>query len=141
MAEESFVDGRPGNTPTPRPNAGDPVQVRTIERLQHDKRDEQLNDLKALLSMPEGRRVLWRVLEHCGIYASTYSAAHSTASFLEGQRQVGTTLISWLGAVDPLAYPRLMAEGRRDRATDEAILAVQLADAKAREQKSRDGER
>ncbi len=139
MAEESFAEG---SAPSPTAiNAGDPVQVRTLERLLHDKRDEQLNDLKALLAMPEGRRVLWRVLEHCGVYASTHSTVHATAAYEEGRRQVGTALILWLSAVDPLAYPRLMAAGAQDRATDEAILRVQLEQAREREQKSRDGER
>ncbi len=138
MAEESFAEGRPA---APKPNAGNPVEVRTLDRLLHDKRDEQLNDLKVLLSIPEGRRVLWRILEHCAIYSSTYSHVHATASFLEGQRQVGTTVVGWMTGVDPLAYPRLMAEGRQDRATDEAILAARLAEAKSREQKESGGER
>ncbi len=133
MPEESFADGRAPDAP--QRDAGDPVQARTITALMRAKADQQVADLAVVLASAEGRRFVWRVLEHCTPYGSSYSESHALASRLEGRREVGLDLIAWLSAVDPLTYPRLMAEGRRDRATDEAILAARLAEAREREQK------
>ncbi len=127
MAEDTFVAG---GAP---PNAGDPVRVRTLATLLAEKAEQDKADLATLLAMPEGRRFLWRLLEHASPYASTFALNHASMALAEGTRQVGTWLVVQLQALGEETYPRLMVEGMKDRKMDQLIRDARIAEAKKRD--------
>lgn len=79
---------------------------REIEAL----RDQQVEDLRQLLALPEGRRFLWRLLGECRIYQSPMNPNGSMQAHNIGMGDAGRMLISWLTDVDPKAYPQLMLD-------------------------------
>ncbi len=125
--EDTFV---PGGQP---PNAGDPVRVRTLSTLLAEKALQDQTDLAALLAMPEGRRFLWRLLEHAEPLASVFSLNHASMALAEGKRQVGTWLVVQLQSIGEETYPRLMVEGLKDRKMDQLIREARIAEASKRD--------
>jgi hypothetical protein len=95
---------------TPRADVGDEVSVkhkRSRAQLVLERRDEEL---RAVLSQPVGRAVLWAVLEQCGIYRSSFSPEALNMAFQEGGRNVGLELITRIQSVDPNAYTLMTRE-------------------------------
>jgi hypothetical protein len=91
------------------------------EQAEQSRLLQSLNDakdLEALLTMPEGRRFLRRVLALCGLGAISYvpGDTHATA-FKEGQRNIGLWLEAQLQA-QPVLYLQLLTEIYHDRASN-----------------------
>lgn len=54
--------------------------------------EQRQNDLKAVVSTPEGKRFIASILADCGIYRSSFTG-NSQTFFNEGQRAAGLRLI------------------------------------------------
>lgn len=68
-------------------------------------------DLREILKGPGGRRVVWSVLEECGVYADTFRGEDTHASSYEqGKRKVGLTLLEKVFTADPNAYTLMRHE-------------------------------
>lgn len=99
-------------------NAADPEQVKRGGRKEKDARDRELHDLRAVLATEPGRRVLWRVLWHCGVFASVYDEGPLIYKNA-GRQDVGHFLMAEIEAADDEAIFRLMVEARRrEKRTD-----------------------
>ena len=83
----------------------------TEEKLQQ----QDIEDLRALLSIREGARFFARLLAACGVFRLSYTPGdtHATA-FAEGQRNIGLTVYSDLLEVDP-DVQKLVRQGIRER--------------------------
>jgi hypothetical protein len=106
-------------------NAADPRQVKDAGRKAKRAREEELQDLAALLGTEPGRRVLWRVLSYCGLFGEVFAADSHLMAFNAGVRNVGLFLHAEISAADEMAFFLMMKEAR-DRQTkqgDEAQAA------------------
>jgi hypothetical protein len=92
-------------------NAADPTQVKEAEKKDKLERDLQIDDMKFILSTPQGRRLVWRYLEFCGIFRSIW---HPSAEihFNEGMRNVGLRLITDIEEANPDALVLMMKEAK-----------------------------
>ena len=79
------------------------------------RQDGEKEDLKAVAATYAGRAALWRVLDHCGIYRSTFSPDAGIAAFSEGKRAAGLWLLNEILTADGKLYT-LMAQEAQDRA-------------------------
>lgn len=95
-----------------RRNAADEGQVQEATRDAKLRRERELNDLRSVLNTVEGRRFLWRILEFCGLYKTSFTGSSETF-FLEGQRNVGIKLITEIIETEPEAYLLMMKEHRK----------------------------
>ena len=57
----------------------------------YDLVEQAKDDLKWLMSLPRGRRIVWRWLENCGVFRCSPSDPH-TMAVSEGRRLVGIGL-------------------------------------------------
>ena len=75
--------------------------------------------LAKVLETPEGRRVLWRVLESAGIYRSTFAGddTHRSA-MLEGRRSMGLELFDDIMSYVPGQYPVMQRESLSEESED-----------------------
>jgi len=122
MTDARSSDGRrPGDAALVR-NAADAQQVQRGGRLAQRRRDRELNDLRAVLATAEGRRAIWRLLEHCGVNRSSYDPSQRGDStvFREGARNVGLFLMAEITDADEEALVTMMREARA-RAQSEAL--------------------
>jgi hypothetical protein len=92
-------------------NAADPAQVKKRQRTEKDRVDQQREDLKVLLKMPEFRRYLWRhINESCGLFRSAANGNGSIQSQNIGMQDVARILWVEIEGVDPMAIPAMMFE-------------------------------
>lgn len=71
---------------------------------------EQENTWKELTSTYAGRRGLWRVLEECGVFATSFSADPYEMAFREGKRNIGLWLIQELSSINPDLFVQMQTE-------------------------------
>lgn len=83
-------------------NAADEKQVKEAARKERDKREDEINDMKAVLATPEGRRVMYRILEHCGILKSIWTPS-AEIHFRAGRQDAGLFLMSEIVQADDKA--------------------------------------
>lgn len=88
-------------------------------RAQELYRDQIALDLEAVLSIPQGRRVLLRLLERCGVYRSAFTGETEATALRLGEQNIGLWLIAQIEDVDPTEYPKLLLEAaqKRDKET------------------------
>ena len=90
-------------------NASDPKQIADVEGKAKRKSSQEDSDLLAVMSAPEGRRLLWRYLEITGIYKLSYTG-NSETFFNEGQRNIGLKLLAEIQRVAPAEYMEMVRE-------------------------------
>jgi hypothetical protein len=92
-------------------NASDPSQVKNAKVNEKLRRDQELNDVRSVLGTIQGRRLLWKYLELCGVYKTSFTGSSETF-FLEGQRNVGLKILGDIMDADPMAYVNMMKENK-----------------------------
>lgn len=93
-------------------NAADEEQVSRAAERQKTAREGELEDLAAMLANPQGRRVMWRLLEACGIFRSSFSAEAGLTAFNEGARNIGLMLLADINEACPQMYVTMLNEAR-----------------------------
>lgn len=88
------------------------------EKLSKDdklQRDQIMLDLEAVLRLPQGRRVLLRILERTGVYRNAFTGEQATTDLRLGEQNIGLWLIAQMEAVGPTEYPELLLEAARNK--------------------------
>jgi hypothetical protein len=93
-------------------NVADKEQVKSAAFKEKRKREQELKDVSDVLMSPHGRRFVWRYLEKCGVYRSSYTG-NSQTFFLEGERNIGLQLMTDIMDANPELYLKLVRENRR----------------------------
>ncbi len=73
------------------------------------RREQELNDIRAVLSTREGRRFMWRLLTIGSLFRTTFTG-NSTGFFLEGHRNLALMILNDIQKVDPGNFGILWAE-------------------------------
>jgi len=83
---------------------------------------QELADLDSLMSLPAGRRFLWRLLTQSGVFRSSFSSDPLVMAMNEGQRNVGLRVVGAIMAACPEKYLDMMrlAKGLREREDEDA---------------------
>ena len=90
-------------------NAADPQQVRAATQKERFRRKDELDDVRFLLSTSQGRRFLWRLLDHCRVFASIYETS-AVIHYNAGQQDIGHFLMAEIVAADQAGFLTLMKE-------------------------------
>lgn len=101
-------------------NVGDPKQVKAARKKQRDEAQQATEELKALLTLPEFRRFLIRLLletHHRTLYSGFGAPAGVLASFLAVEN-LGKKVLDWVLQADPRAYTLLMVDAGAKAAAD-----------------------
>lgn len=100
-------------------NAADEGAVQGASRKQKANRQTQVNDVAWVLSTPQGRRFIWRYLEDCKVFQTTFNPSGSIMTYQEGQRNVGLMLLADVNESQPEAYILMMNEARKQKENSE----------------------
>lgn len=78
--------------------------------------------MDSLMSLPAGRRFLWRLLTQSGVFRSSFSPDPLVMAMNEGQRNVGLRVVGAIMAACPEKYLDMMrlAKGLREREDEDA---------------------
>src|SRR5690348_3711287 len=93
-------------------NAADPKQIAEASRKEKDRRKRELAELRRLLDLPDGRRFLWRLLEHCDVFASVYDDVPVRMAHHSGKQDVGHFLLAEINDAQPTALLQMMREAK-----------------------------
>lgn len=91
-------------------NAADPRQVKDAKKREKLRRDGELADMRAVLELPEGRRMLWRLMGHCKTFESVFDELATTMAFKAGRQDVGHFVMVEILAADQTKFALMQAE-------------------------------
>lgn len=90
-------------------NPHDPKDVEQAEKGRDLKVNQKTEDMKWLLSHPEGRRIAWGLLSDCGVFRISFTG-NSTTFFNEGKRSVGNKFYTEMISADADASIKMFKE-------------------------------
>ena len=93
-------------------------------KAEERERDELRAAFAAVLSVAQGKRVLFWVLEQAAIYRDAYSGNDGATNYILGQQAVGRKLIGMMDDLDPRTYPKLLMDIADIKAMDRAGAAM-----------------
>jgi hypothetical protein len=96
-----------------RRNISDESQIKELTRDEKLRLEQEEKDLAVLLEQPEGRRYLWKMLDFCGVYRTSFTGSSETF-YLEGKRNVGLMILSEIMKASPEAYLLMINENRKE---------------------------
>ena len=100
---------------------GQEEQKKKVAQIQERLLERQSSDLKKILDMPEGRRLLWRILKEARIFHAHPDEAQPMA-VAEGARRLGLTLFSEILSARPESFTAMQREAASDKLERESEL-------------------
>lgn len=85
------------------------------------KKERNLNDIRKILSTPEGRRFYWRLLSNAGCFLQSFTGEVNTTIFNEGRRSVGLNFLNDALEAKPSSYSQMQDEYQSELKMEEQI--------------------
>ncbi|OPX89052.1 MAG: hypothetical protein A4E53_01660 [Pelotomaculum sp. PtaB.Bin104] len=95
-------------------NSADPKQIKAAKEKERFSRESELNDLVTVLNTVEGRRVLWRLMSHCGVFGSIFEQS-SKIYYNSGCQDVGHFIMSEITEADQEFLFVMMRENQGEK--------------------------
>ena len=95
-------------------NASDPEQIKKAGERMQSRRDVELNDMRAILALPQGRRFLWRVIGICGPMKNPFHTDASVMAYNAGIGELGRVLLDDAMEASLEQFLIMFREGKRD---------------------------
>lgn len=88
-----------------------PTAQAILAELQERYERQQKDDLRAVLSTPEGRRLVWRIVDEiAGVHGKAFHGSPEVALHAEGRRSVGIDLMLAVQTLDPTLWQQVIAD-------------------------------
>lgn len=84
-------------------DAGDEVSVGKRKTKAQLKKEQEVEELKQVLSTKAGMNVIWRILAKTGPFEGSFTG-NSTTFFKEGRRSIGLEIITEINEASPRAF-------------------------------------
>lgn len=94
-------------------NAADPKQVKEGDRKVRNKRHDELQDLRSVLSLDFGRRFVWRLLKEAKVFESIWHPS-ALIHYNSGRQDFGHFLMAEIVEADTNGLLKLMQEQGRN---------------------------
>jgi len=119
-------------------NAADPQQVKHAGRKEKDRRERELDDLRAVMALPEGRRLLWRLMGWSGYLQNpTHQRGDMTHQNI-GRADAGRFILAEIMDADESKFLVMQQEAwqasRREQVEAEAVRTKSASSTSAQSQ-------
>jgi hypothetical protein len=75
------------------------------------RKAREVNDLRDILALPQGRRYIWKLWGLTGVFRASYAPKDSNlTAFREGQRDIGLALLQDINEASPTALGQMRSE-------------------------------
>lgn len=92
-------------------NISDEHLVKKREKKISNRHERDMEDLRNVLNHASGRRVIWRIMEDCGVFKNCFVESSSRLTdFLLGQKNLGLKIMAEVNDVNPEFYVRMKKE-------------------------------
>lgn len=96
-------------------DVGNPAEVKERKTKTELSREREIEELRQLLETYGGRSYIWRLLDMCGVYKTSFTG-NSTTFFNEGRRDIGLRILEELFEASPNVYTLMRSEAiERDK--------------------------
>ncbi len=96
-------------------NAADREQVSEGSKRIRRKKDDEIAQILYVMASKDGRAFVYRYLEFCGVYQTSYSREPNETFFREGQRNVGLMLMKDINQAAPGSYLTMLKEAEESK--------------------------
>lgn len=93
-------------------NAADSEQVAESVKKARLKRENELADLAKILAIPEGRRVLWRLMSKCKVFGSIWEPS-ARIHYNSGLQDFGHFIMAEIAEADEESLFTMMRENMK----------------------------
>ena len=101
--------------------------TRVIDLRAKRLQEREQGDIRKVLSLPEGRRFVWKLMSDAGVFRSSFTG-NSQTFFNEGQRNMGLVILNQVMTAKPDAFTQMQAEAASEkRQQDEELKKAQEA--------------
>lgn len=83
------------------------------------KRKQELNDIRTVLGTKSGRRLVWRLMEHCKVFGKVYDDSPTKTAYYCGQTEIGKFIMSEVIDTDENLLFKLMSENMKKDKVEE----------------------
>jgi len=104
-------------------DAGNRKDVRTLEKQAKLEETQRREVVTGIMSVAPGRKWMCDLLEHCHIFATSFSDVAARMAFMEGQREVGLLLLTDIMSACPDEYITMMGERNARQSSTDARLS------------------
>lgn len=94
-------------------NAASEKQVNKAVRREESQREKEINDLKTVLNTVEGRRVFWRMMDHCKVFGTVWEPS-AKIHYNSGKQDVGHFIMSEIVDADERFLLEMMRENKKE---------------------------
>lgn len=91
-------------------NAADEQALTEQQRKERLAQQQADNDFRWLAGTTQGRRILWRLMGRCQVFAAVFHPDPSQMSFNEGRRNTGLFLLGEINRLCPEQFAVMAAE-------------------------------
>jgi hypothetical protein len=91
-------------------NTDNPVHVKERKTKAQLTRQQELEDLRLLMTDQRFRRFMWQLLSRCRIYQLSYTGDAALTNFNEGMRQIGLATLADVHKIAMEDYLRMVSE-------------------------------
>jgi hypothetical protein len=89
-------------------------KIKTDKKKERDdllkrERTREIDDVKKVISSPEGRRFLWKLMGEAGVFRSSFTG-NSETFFNEGKRSIGLLILSEVNNANLGAFTQMQNE-------------------------------
>lgn len=75
------------------------------------RKQREVNDLRDILAIPQGRRYIWKLWGLTGVFRASYAPKDANlTAFREGQRDIGLALLQDINEASPTALGQMRSE-------------------------------
>lgn len=98
-------------------NAGDRRQVEEAGRKERAALNARASDLKTVLDLVEGRRLLYRIMEElCGVHTEDFDPNPQVSAYNQGVRKLGVMIRREIKGLDPAYLPTMEKDYQQQEA-------------------------
>jgi hypothetical protein len=91
-------------------NAADEGGLESQRQAEHNEKRRRRDDLKQVLGTREGRRLLNRLIQMCGVYDHGFEPSGQKMAYEKGQRDIGVMIVADIKEVSPESYLTMLRE-------------------------------
>lgn len=88
--------------------------------------DRKRNDLRWVVSTPQGRRFYWELMSTCHPFVDKYVESIGLTNYLKGARSVGLNMYHDLLDADPDSFTRMLNENKAKNTREEIKVARRI---------------